>query len=110
MRFEPGHAVNVQDPEVSQPAPAHAAVDDELGRGAVLVGHSDGRVGLSGRRAAPVSGRDLPLERVVGLELKGVQVVQIPERKSPHKYMKFWEIFKQFILWKQITLSSEKPF
>ena len=78
MRLEPGHAVNVQDPEVAQPAPAHAAVDNELGRGPVLVGHGDGRVGLSGRWAAPISGWYLPLKRVVGLELQGVQVVQIP--------------------------------
>ena len=64
LRLRPGHRVNVEDPEVSQPAARHASVDNEAGIAAVLVCVGGGGVGFPRRRRLPVAAGDVPLHAV----------------------------------------------
>lgn len=71
----------VENPQVSQPAAAHASIDDESVGSAAARHH--GRVTLSGRWRRTRCQRDLPADHAGARpQLQTVQVVQIPERET----------------------------
>ena len=89
-RFVPGHGVDVEDPQVPQPAAAHAPEDDELGVGPVPVRGGHGRVRLPRRRAGPVTARNIPLHHVgVGAELQSIQIVQISVEEKDSIFLSY---------------------